>query len=314
MSCFDGYITTDNSITSKSGLYFTDLSGCTISLLDDLVKEDHADYQETFDYLLKKAVLNLKIDTQKKLSDRFHIDKKLVTRETSEFLTDYNTGSELAGVQITVTLPKYARLQILSIGVNAENAYTSPEAEFYVYKDDADGELLSTINSELQAGKNTIQVYEEFEENKIFIGYDPSTLSLKQSKNKYYDTDHWYDDFYCDFPCGYGEGSVKQINAGGLNVKFVLYCSMEKFICENLPLFQGALLYRIGVDTMKERITTQKINKTTVLTMERAVELMAIHNEDYQAALDSATANIKITEDPICFFCKATIQSKPNLP
>lgn len=178
--CFENYITTDNSITSKSGLYFTDLSGCTISLLDDLVKEDHADYQETFDYLLKKAVLNLKIDTQKKLSDRFHIDKKLVTRETSEFLTDYNTGSELAGVQITVTLPKYARLQILSIGVNAENAYTSPEAEFYVYKDDADGELLSTINSELQAGKNTIQVYEEFEEDKIFIGYDPSTLSLKQ--------------------------------------------------------------------------------------------------------------------------------------
>lgn len=314
MSCFDGYITTDISVPSRSGQYFTDLSGCTISLLDDLVKEDQDDYTACFEYLYKTAIRNLKIDTQAKLSDRFHIDKKLVTRETSEFLPDFNSGSELAGVKITVTLPKYARLQILSIGVNSENSYLSPEAEFYIFKDDESGELLSTINSTLSAGRNTIPVYQEFEEETLFIAYDPSVLSLKQSKNKYYDTDRWYDDFYCDFPCCYGEGTVRQINSGGLNIKFVLYCSMEKFICENIPLFQAALLYRLGVDTMKERITTQKINKTTVLTVERATELMGIFNEDYQAALNAATANIKITEDPICFFCKSTITSKPNLP
>lgn len=314
MNCIDGYITTDETVVSQSGLYFTDLSGCTVSLLDDLVKEDHANYTETFEYLLKKAWLNLRIDTHKKLSDRFHIDKKLVTRETSEFLSDYNDSSDIAGVQISVTLPKYARLQILSIGLISENAHLSPSGEIFIYRDNAEGELLSTINAEISEGSNSIKVYQEFEEDKIFVAYDPTVLSLKESKNKYYDTDHWYDDFYCDFPCCYGEGSVRQINGGGLNVKFILYCSMDKFICENLPLFQGALLYRLGVDTMKERITSQKVNKTTVLTVERATELMAVFNEDYQAALDAATSNIKIQEDPICFLCKSTISSKPNLP
>jgi len=314
VDCRTGYITTDNSVVSKSGYYFTDLSGCTITLLDDLVKEDHEDYQATFDYLLKKAWLNLKIDVQKKLSDRFHIDKKLISRETSEFQPDYNVNTELAGITISVRLPKYARLQILSIGVNSENAHTSPEAEFYVYKDDADGDLLSTINSALVEGKNTIQVYEDFEEEKLFIAYNPEILSLKQTKTKYYADNVCWDDWSCDFPCVLGDGSIRHINGGGLNIKFLLYCSIDKLICENLPLFGAALLYRLGVDTMKERITTQKINKTTVLTAERAVELMAVFNEDYQAGLESATANIKLREDPICFMCKSTVHSKTNLP
>lgn len=314
MSCFTNYITTDDSVVSKSGLYFTDLSGCTISLLDDLVKEDQDDYSETFEYLYKKAILNLRIDTQRKLAERFHIDKKLITRETSEYLSEYNQNTGLAGVKIKVTLPKYARLQILSIGVNAQGVTPDPTGVFRIYDTDEDGELLATISGQLADGKNLLQVYQDFEAEQLFISYDPEQLSLKQTKNKYYDTDVWYDDFSCDFPCGYGQGTVTQVNGGGLNVKFILYCSIEKFICENLPLFQGALLYRLGVDTMKERITTQRVNKTSVLTVERATELMAIHNEDYQAALDAATANIKITEDPICFFCKSTITSKNNLP
>lgn len=318
MTCFDSYITPDSSEQSKSGQYFVDISGCTISLLDDLTKEDQEDYNECFDYLYKAAQRNLKIDVQRKLANRFHIDKKLITRETSEFKADFNTGSELAGVKIQVSLPKYARIHILSIGVNAETNYTSPEAEFYIYQDDADGDLLSTINSELVEGKNTVDVYEEFETDTLFIAYDPSVLSLKETKTLYYPLDNGINgwaDLACAFPCWFGgEGEVYQINQGGLNVKFILYCSMEKVLCENLPLFGSALLYKLGIETMKERITTQRVNKTTVLTAERAVELLKVFTDDYNEALDAATMNLKMTEDPICFSCKRTISSKTVLP
>lgn len=316
--CFSGYITSENSVVSKSGIYFTDLSGCTISLLDDLTKEDQTDYNTCFDYLYKAAQRNLKIDVQKKLANRFHIDKKLITRETSEFKDDFNTGSELAGVKIQVTLPKYARIHILSIGVNAETDYTSPEAEFYIYQEDADGELLSTITSELTEGKNTVDVYQEFETDTLFVAYDPSVLSLKKTRTLYYPLDNGingWSDLACTFPCWYGgEGSVYQINQGGLNVKFVLYCSMEKVLCENLPLFGSALLYKLGIETMKERVTSQKVNRTTVLTAERAVELLKVFTDDYMEALEAATMNLKMTEDPICFSCKRTISSKTVLP
>lgn len=313
--CFSGYITTDDSTVSKSGLYFTDLTGCTISLLDDLTKEDQADYTECFNYLYKKAQINLKIDVQRKLADRFHIDKKLISRETSEFKEAVNAGNELAGVKISVTLPKYARLQILSIGVYSESANTSPEAEFYIYKDNADGDLLSTVSAELVEGKNTIEVYEDFEEDTLFVAYDPSVLGLRETKNRYYPDNIYITEKICNFPCLFGdEGTITQVNSGGLNIKFILYCSMDKFICENLPLFQYALFYRLGVDTMKERVATQRVNKTSVLTPERATELMTLHNEEYMSALDAATMNIKITEDPICFICKSTVRAQTNLP
>src|SRR5690606_32953256 len=112
--------------------------------------------------------------------------------------------------------------------------------EFYVYKENAQGELLSTITAELNAGKNTIPVYQEFEEEELFIAYDPSDLSLKKTKNRYYHDNllikGYSGDELCGFPCSYSEqGTVHQVNGGGLNVKFILYCSMEKFLCENLP-------------------------------------------------------------------------------
>lgn len=317
--CFTGYITTDAGTASKSGLYFTDLSGCTLDLLDDLITSDITTRQAVFNRLYRAAQRNLRIDVQKKLANRFHIDKKLITRETSEFKTSINAATELAGVKISVTLPKYARLQILSIGVKSNQDYASPSAEFYIYKDDADGDLLSTIEADLSEGKNTVDVYEEFEEEDLFIAYDPGELQLYETKNKYYadniQINGYSEDMSCSFPCWFGgEGSVYHVNGGGLNIKFLLYCSMEKLICENLPLFQFALHSRLGVDTMKERITSQKVNKTTVLTTERAAELLTLHNEEYMHALDSATMNIKMNEDPICFICKSTVTAKTTLP
>ena len=309
---FSGYITASTDTPSKSGLYFQDLAGCTVSLLDDLTKEDHADWGECFDYLYKTAQRNLRIDMQRALANRFHIDKKLITRETSEYKDDYNSTSGYAGVKIQVSLPKYARIQILSVSVNSQSAGA---ATITIFKEDETGDVLGTVSGTLAAGKNVLEVYEDFEEEEIFIAYDASTLTLKQTQNRYYDSDSVTTDKNCEFDCGNGDpGLVLQVNGGGLNVKFILYCSSEKFILENLPLFQFALLYRLGVDTMKERLTTQRVNMTTVLTEERAKELLAVHNEDYKAALDAATMSIKMTEDPICFMCKKTVSAKINLP
>ncbi len=312
------YINASTDTPSKSGLYFTDLAGCSVRLLDDLTKEDHADWSECFDYLYKTAQRNLRIDVQKKLADRFHIDQKILTRETSETLTDYTSGGTKAGVKIWLTLPKYARLQILSIGVDAQSA---GNGTFYFYKTDENGDLLATVTGTLAAGKNTIDVFEEFDGSDfssinqvLYVAYVPSTTPLKQTKNRYYPSDDLIDIWNLDFSCFWGSGTIQQVNGGGVNVKFIVYCSIERFILENLPLFQFALFYRLGVDTMKERITTQNINQTSVLTKERAEELMKVFNEDYQAALDAATMNIKMQEDPICFICKSTVHAKTTLP
>lgn len=315
--CYSNYIGLDsNETSSESGLYITDLLGVTIHQLDSLTKEDQNDYLAFFEGLKKTAWRNLRIDTQKKLGNKFLIDKKLLTRETSEFTTSLNVNSGLAGVKIQVDLPKYARLQILSITVKSDQAYTSPEAEFYVYRTDENGELLSTFTKELSEGVNTVPVYTDYEEEELFIAYNPEVLTLYGSQNKYYsDYLKFTKDLSCTFPCLSGEeGYVQQVNAGGLNVKFVVYCSLDKFLCENINLFQNAYLYRLGVDLTRERIVSDNVNRFTVMTKERAEELLAIYLDDYNMALTAVIDTINIKEDPICFVCKSIVTSRINLP
>lgn len=312
--CFPQYITISSDEPSGSGLYVTDLPGITIATLDGVTKDEQADYRAFFESIYRQAQINLKIDVQKALAQRFHIDKKLVSRETGEYLSDTNGSGTLSGVKIKFDLPKYARLQIISIGFYSEEALESPQASFFVYNKDENGELLSTITSEVTVGRNVKKVYESFEEDELFIAYNAGSLSLRQTKNKYYADTDYYDNVRCVMPCAWGGVSVQQINGGGLNVKFIITCSMEKMICENLPLFQYALWYRIGVDLMKERKVSDRVTRFTVISEERAVELMAVYNEDYQAALAAATMNIKFTEDPYCFLCKQTISVQTSLP
>ncbi len=315
--CYSNYIGIDSTVaSSESGLYITDLLGVTIRQLEDLTKEDQADYVAFFDSLKKTAWRNLRVDVQKKLGNKFLIDKKLLTRETSKFTTSLNANTGLAGVKIQVDLPKYARLQILSIGVKSDQAYTSPEAEFYVYRTDADGELLDTFTHELSEGVNTVPIYTDYEEDELFIAYDPEVLTLYGSTNRYYDDYIQFSaDLSCTFPCSFGEvGSVQQVNAGGLNVKFVVYCSIDKFLCENINLFQNAYLYRLGVDLTRERVVSDKVNRFTVLTKERADELFALYFSDYEQALSAVIDNINVKEDPICFTCKSIVSSRINLP
>lgn len=315
--CYSNYIGIDQSVaSSESGLYITDLLGVTITQLEDLTKEDQADYEAFFTGLKKTAWRNLRVDTQKKLGNKFLLDKKLLTRETSKFTTSLNANTGLAGVKIQVDLPKYARLQILSIGVKSDQAYTSPEAEFYVYRTDADGELLDTFSHELLEGVNTVPIYNDYEEDELFIAFDPEVLTLYETENKYYDDYIQFSkDLSCTFPCSFGEvGSVQQVTAGGLNVKFVVYCSLDKFLCDNINLFQNAYLYRLGVDLTRERVVSDRVNRFTVLTKERADELFALYLSDYEQALSAVIETINIKEDPICFTCKSIVSSRIILP
>lgn len=308
-------ISPDKGTPSRLGLYANQLPGVTLDLFDSLAKDEQDDFEEFYNELYERAWRNFVNDCHTLLADKFHVDLKLVTRETSKFLTSYNDASELAGVRISYEMPKYARIHIISIEVDSEDEVTSPEAEFYV-KEGVSGRLLDTITSELSEGRNVINVDQDFEvEDEIFVGYDPTELSLKKTTNRYYDgctendklscTIHYYDNF---------EASVFQIRGGGINLKFNIYCSIEKFLLENINLFSLAFWYRIGIELMIERRLSDKWNRWTSLTTERANELMTIYQGEYDTKLKNSIRNLKSNEDITCFVCKGLVSKSTQLP
>lgn len=318
MSCYADYIAISRSQVSRSGLYAVDLPGIEIAVLEGLFTSDQADYLEFWDVIYKRAWDNLVQDITTLLQDKFYVDQKLLTRETSEFLSDVNVTSGLAGIKIQFTLPKYGRIHIISVGVFSEQDYSSPAGQILIYDKDESGELLFEGSQDIVTGRNDFHVDTDFEVDNLFVAYNPAVYEFRKTENKYYDTDYFsFGKLACTFPCfglpGY-QGSVYQINGGGLNVKYVVHCSEEKYVCENINLFKMAFWYRIGMELVHERRFGNRINKYVTLTFENWDEQNKFYGAQYDKALKNSTKSVNIYEDPICFSCKNVVTSKTYLP
>lgn len=315
MPCFSDYITTDRTIPSRSSLYAVDLPGVELSQFDLLTKEDQVDYLEFWEMIYKKAWDNFITELTEKLQNKFYVDSKLVSRETSQFKVDLNTTVGLAGVTIEFTLPRYARLHIVSVDVNSAEEYNSPEGLISVYENDENGELLSESSQELSEGRNTIFIDRDYEVNKVFVAYDPEMFSFKQTENKKYNTPYLY--FTCDeclFDCGGYNGKIAQVNGGGLNVKYNVYCSVEKFACENINLFKQAFFFRIGLELVYERKMGNRLNKYSTMTLERAEEFTEFYESNFQKNLTQSVKSQNMAEDPYCFTCKEIVSKRSSTP
>jgi hypothetical protein len=312
--CFDNYINIDESIPSRSGLYADSLPGIDSEMIDGLAKAGK-DEDDTWAVLYKRAYKGLVNEAQKLLSKKFRVDLKLVARETSQFKEGLNAAAGLAGVTIEFDLPKYARIHVINAEVFSDQEYETPDVPFYVYEDDENGELLHEFSGEIVAGRSTVNVDTDFEVNKIFVAYDATNYSFRQTENKRYSTPYitWSCD-QCAFDCGGYTGKVSQISGGGLNVKYVVYCSIEKFVCENINLFAQALLWKIGVVITEERRYGERLNKFTTMNLTRAEELMEFYREKFGSEITEAIKSQNIREDEFCFPCKHLVSSRSSTP
>lgn len=319
MTCFDDYITISASTAeSRSGLYATDLPGIDRDLLDGISRNVSEDADDIWATIYKRATRNLVSDVSKNIQDKFFMDLKLISRETSQFKEDNNSNSGLAGITLEYVLPRYAKLHIISIGVFSAAGYASGDV-FNIYDTDENGELLTTITTAIAAGRNTVNVDRDYEADKVFISFNPTLHTFRETENRYFNDLNYsfFGDVVCD-QCFYGDpdfrGSIVQVNGGGINVKYLVYYSAEKFVCENIKLFEDCLLYKIGHEITVERRLGQCLNEFTVMTQERWEELETFYNTQYQQNVMNAIRSQNIPEDDICFACKNTVRTDTLIP
>ncbi len=316
MGCQDNYIALNRDYHSRSGLFASDLPGVE-DLVYELISKDDETIDEVWNRIYGNAWTNMISDVEAMLQEKFFVTSKLISRETSKFLDHTNSNTGLAGIRIQFDLPRYARLHVVSVDVIAQQGYASPGISLQFYDDDENGELIyeTTDQSISQAGKETIFVDKDFDTCKLFVAYDPALYELRGTENK------TYDGFisksfanYCMFPCFGGIASVRQVNGGGLNVIFNVYCSAEKFACQNINLFKKTFWYKIGQELIVERRYGNRLNQFTTMVQERAEELTSFYQAQYQQSLKNSIDAHNINEDPICFECKGAVNYKTNLP
>jgi hypothetical protein len=315
LPCHDNYIELDSLIPSRTGLYANTLPGIDIELIDGLRKNGLTS-DSMWTVLYNRAWVNMVADASKNLQDKFFVDTKLISRETSSFEDDYNSAG-VAGVKINFNISKYTKVHVVSIEVWSQIAYTSVPINFY--DTDEDGEVLHTVTTDLAAGRNTINVDTDFEVVDLFIAIDTAIYTVKQTENKFYAGMRQVSDYLssviCEFDtCGGGTGSVQQINGGGVNAKYVVYCSIDKFCCENINLFKMPLYWRIGVEITEERRFGERLNQYTTMDANRAAELQQYYLKRYELEMENSVKSHNIIEDTVCFNCKSTVYVQTSLP
>jgi hypothetical protein len=316
LHCFTDYIGIDRTSTSGSGLYATDLPGIVLATLEDLTTEDQADYLELWEVIYGRSVSNLITDVSNVLQGKFHVDSKLIARESSEFESGINQNTGIAGVLIEFNLPRYALIHILSVEVYAE-PMTGSDIPLTFYDRDVNGEVLltKTITRTVPDGRNSVAIGVDFNVESLFIGYNTSVEDLRATSDKTY-SDTIINSKSCSYCYGDGQytGTITQVNGGGLNVKYVVYCSVEKFICENLNLFKKSLWWKVGEELAIEMIFGERINRFTTMSAEGADKRLAFFNAQFNKELNEATKSHNITEDLICFKCKNVVESTYSTP
>lgn len=315
MNCYQNYIGIDRSLASRSGLYVTDLPGVDIRVLDALTKKEQADYTEFWERILDRAWTTLTADLSAQMQRIFHVDYKLLSRETSQFQAEVNDTDERAGILLRFDLPKYAVLHVISVGIIAEESYESPAFTIQFLDQDQNGELLHEVAEEITAGRQVINIDRDFETDQLFVSYDAVAYLLRKTDNKEYNTGlAYWDKVFCQIDCGTLTGDVRQIAGGGLNVKFNVRCSVEKYLCENINLFRTALWWRTGLELVKERRYGNKLNEYTTMSFQDAENMEGMYQLEYDKELKNAIGSQRIYEDPICFQCNSGVSAKTILP
>lgn len=319
MDVFADYITIAEAVLpSRSGLYATNLPGIDTEMLDCLAREVTGTAGDIWPIIYKRACDNLTSDVSQNMQAKFNVDLKLVSRETSQFKSDANLNSGLAGIKIEFALPRYARTHILYIEVFSLLDYGSPGITFTIYDTDENGEKLYEKTESVSVGRSKIFIDQDFQTDKLFISYSPTQANFRSTENKLYRTGYAiYDSIVCDVcfdAYGLYTGTVTQVNGGGLNVFYNVRCSISKYLGENLNLFKQALLWKIGQEITAERRIGERLTKFTTFTIERANELSDFYDTQYNENLMNVIKSQNMSEDPICFICKNTSYVATQLP
>lgn len=309
----ENYITPSKDTPSRSGLYWNGLPGVTLDLLVSLTKDEQEDFQEFAADLYQRIITCFVADVQSKLADKFLVDLKLASRETSKFEETINTSSLYSGIKIYYKLPKYGKTHVVSVEVYSDSV--QQDFEFTFQDKDESGRILKTVTTDLVEGINIINIDTYFNVDELFIGYDSLLLDLRETTTKNYSDYFNCTDLTCSFPChNNSRGTITHINGGGFNVIFNSICSIDKVVEQNINIFKEAFWYRIGLELMHERVHSDRFNRWTTLTTERANELIRDYEFWVDQKLTNSIKSLRMKEDPICFSCKSLVSKSYQLP
>ncbi len=104
------------------------------------------------------------------------------------------------------------------------------------------------------------------------------------------------------------------LKSGLHNIGYKTRCTSEVFTTKYRSELTYPFLYRIGIEVLKERLHSSRVNSFTLIDIDRGKELLEDFEKELPIKLQAAIRGIDISQDDECFFKIPSIYEVYDLP
>lgn len=300
----------------ESDLFMNDLPGISLKTAAKITSEEYHTGAEIMKKCINIAVKKVFKDFEEAIAPEFNFNAVIQTRQIDIF---NSTVIPLAASERGLILKRW-RSELSKIYI--EEVYVKSTAsgvgEVKIY----DGATLAkTISVDLVANEVlTVPVRLSFDQEQVKVVMDDTNFPVYSgSLNNFLVNGRPESCYACGqrgqshFFINGWNGTGEESKMYGIGIKASVRCFEETIICSVLPRMYFLIWYAAGVEFLKERVYSERLNNITIFNKEKAKELLDEYQIEYSNTYKTFTKSIfkylKSTKGE-CLTCNPTIYAQ----
>jgi len=301
-NCFENFIGIKcvSLTTPKSGLYVDDLEGINLRFAADI-----ADSGTTsgISLLMQKIdfATQLVLDDISKFASPYFRMKSLVDElKIGEFTSTFELPSNnFKGIRIQTRDSRMLRIRVQSIKIRILETNLVHSIQIFDGVDNISFPFTTDANGDAEIFvdylSNTSEIYVTMDNTAI----NPNKTKVKGScncsttKSEFLVANGW-------------TGSTTTSTSFGLVVNAAAECSVDEIGCVLAQKLRFPILYRTGIEIVKEALTTDRLNSVTLLDSAKCEFLLAEFEKQYESTFKTSIDSLPslfARMDDICITC-----------
>ena len=330
MECLRDYITLTvcGGTASTSGLSLDVLELVNLKAVSSIADDQQETFNGVMSDIQSRAMLRFKDDLRAEFWKRFKIKNllKSYNLKRDNLTTSTLTGLPTCGIYISQNSDSdkefhkpFQSIYVQSVSFHAQVAGTKKLKIF-----DLDtGEVIFTKDVTLKTEWNVINIETDLSglyynnPQRVYIALNTSGLNVySRTMSNTIDEDSG-----CGLTVQGAKTSVKTISQPielsdvtlgtelhGMSAVFSLRCSYDSLVCNNRELFKRAWLYCLGIEFIRELLNTDRLNKYSIITKQKATDSLERFTADYKEALTQSCDGVELSQSGCCIECNSPLQ------
>lgn len=310
--CFDNFIGVKciSPTAPKSGLYIDDLEGINLKFAANIADSGFSSGVNLVESKIRFATQLVLNDISKYTSPYFRMNSLIDELVVGEFTTQFSLpNASNRGVRINSRESRMLRVRVQSVKIRMVQAFFAHDVQINDGTDVIQFPFTTDANGDAEIFPDFLSSTAEIFVTMDNTGINPNNTKVKagcscsSKKSRFMTANGW-------------SGTSTSTSSFGLIVNAAAECSVDEIGCVLAQKLRFPILYRSGIEIVKEALTTDRLNSVTLLDSEKCDFLLGEFEKQYQSHFETAIQSLPLLfarMDDICIQCSQSryIQGTP---